>query len=224
MRTAFLTLALVSSLAQAQSVYHQGTLGGQIGVAVPKGQFADTWGRNMFSFGGLITLPSGRMPFQWGFDFNYASMGQKNTLVPVDSYQQQPASGHLAVSAKVLSYQPLLRFSPLSGKVRPYLDGLVGLRHFSTSSIITVDGPQEPVQQERLASNIALSAGWAAGLMVTMGKVGYIEGRVERITSGKASYVDPASITLAPQGTIGFGTPKSNTGNLNLLVGIGLRF
>ena len=193
-------------------------------MATPKGAFADTWGRDMFTFGGVLTLPAGRLPFQWGFDFGYGIMGRKARSITVAEPDLGATEGRLAVNAKVLGYHPLLRFSPLTGKVRPYVDGLVGLRHFTTQSTITVDGLHEPLSQERLANDLALSAGWAAGLMVGLGQVGYIEARIESINGGKATYVDPATVAMDGQGHVSFNTLKSTTGNVNLLVGIGLRF
>ncbi len=60
--------------------------------------------------------------------------------------------------------------------------------------------------------------------MVNLGTVGYIEGRVERFYSGRASYVDPGSIAIDDQGVLDANTLESGTGTLNLLVGVGFRF
>lgn len=208
----------------AQLKGYQGNVGGTIGISVPKGEFADTWGRNMFTWGGHVTLPSRLLPFQWGFAFDYGVMGVKNFTVPVFTPELSATEGDLAVRAKVLSYQPLLRFSPLKGKVRPYVDGMAGFRQFTTKSTVTVDGLQEPILRERNANDSALSAGWAGGLMVELGGIGYIEGRVERMYSGKASYVDPASIAVDNAGNLDYQVLESNTDGVNVLLGIGLRF
>lgn len=226
MRNAILlpTLLLASFSANAQLRSYQGNLGGTIGISIPQGEFADTWGHDMFTWGGHVTLPSRLLPFQWGFAFDYGVMGAKRTAVPISMPELTATEGNLSVKAKVLSYHPLLRFSPTKGKVRPYVDGMVGLRQFTTQSTVTVDGLHAPVSKERNANDFALSTGWAAGLMVGLGKVGYIEARAERLYSGKASYVDPASITVNDQGAVGFNTLNSGTGSLNLLVGVGFRF
>lgn len=222
--TLLLALALAGLQAMAQRTGYQGTIGGTIGAAVPQGEFADTWGHEMFTFGGVLVLPSQRLPLQWGFDFGYAAMGREVMTVPVSDPALAVDEGRLSVNAKTLNYNALLRLSPSKGKVRPYLDGLAGFRQFTTKSSITVQGLHEPLRKERNANDLVLNAGWAAGLMVTLGGTGYIEARVERFHSGQASYVDGRSIALDPDGNLGFDTLESGTGTLNVLLGVGFRF
>ncbi len=215
---------MVSVPAFAQLKGYQGNVGGTIGIGIPKGEFADTWGRNMFTWGGHVTMPSRLLPFQWGFAFDYGVMGVKNFTVPVSMPELTATEGKLAVRAKVLSYHPLLRFSPFKGKVRPYVDGMAGFRQFTTKSTMSVDGLQEPLLRERNANDFALSAGWAGGLMVRLGGIGYVEGRVERMYSGSASYVDPASIGVDNAGNLNYQVLESRTDGVNVLIGVGLRF
>ncbi len=225
MRSAILIAAvLAATAASAQHKGYQGNLGGTIGMGIPQGEFADTWAKDMFTWGGHVTLPAQRLPFQWGFAFGYGTMGSLKSKVPVAVPELMATEGDLAVKARVLSYHALLRFSPSKGKVRPYVEGLAGGRQFTTLSTITVDGLHQPVSRERSANDFALSTGWAAGLMVGLGSFGYIEARTERFYSGNASYVDPASIAVDQQGAVSFSTLESATGTLNLLVGMGFRF
>jgi hypothetical protein len=101
---------------------------------------------------------------------------------------------------------------------------MMGVRQFTTVSTMTVGGLDQPVSRERDANAFAFSTGWAAGLMVRFAGIAYIEGRVERFSSGKASYVDPASISISNSGVVGYSTLNSRTDAVNILVGIGLRF
>jgi hypothetical protein len=215
---------LVLTPAMAQVPGLKGNIGGTIGISVPKGEFADTWGRNMFTFGGQLAFPHGLLPLQFGFAFDYGVMGERSRTVPVANPGLTATEGRLAVQAKVLSYHPLLRFSPLKGKFQPYVDGMVGLRQFTTLSTIAVDGLDQPISRERDANAFAFSAGWAAGLMVHFAGIAYIEGRVERFSSGKTSYVDPASISISSSGDVDYNTLHSRTDAVNILVGIGIRF
>lgn len=210
-------------MAQSDDGY-EGGLGLNIGMGMPQGGYADTLGKDLFTFGAHLTLPSRRLPFQLGFAFNYGVMGRKTSKVLLTDPALNNVEGRLALNEKVLSYHPMLRFSPLKGAVRPYVDGMVGLRHFSTKSKVTVDGLSEPLQKERHSDDMVFSSGWAAGLMVAVGGTGFIEARVERMYSGKATYLDPSSITINDQGQVAFNTLKSSTGTLNVLVGFGLRF
>lgn len=215
---------LITVTTLGQTGGYQGSVGATIGAGIPLGGYADTMGRGMFTFGGVLTLPAKRLPLQLGFAFDYGIMGRKTSKIVVMDAVQVPTEGRIALTEKVLSYHPLLRFSPLKGPVRPYVEGMVGLRHFSTKSNITVDGTGGAVQRSRHSDDMVLSSGWAAGLMVDLGGTAYMEARVERMYSGKAEYVDPGSIAIDGQGNVAFSTLQSTTGTLNLLLGVGLRF
>lgn len=217
------TLAL-TGVATAQVPGHQGNIGGGIGLSIPTGEFQGTWGRNMFDINAHLAFPLGILPFQGGFAFDHGRMGGSRDIVPVNDAALTATEGELRVRAKVLSYHPLLRFSPLKGKVRPYVDAMAGFRQFSTVSTIHVDGLESTYSTERNSNDLAFSTGWAAGVMITWGGVAYVEARVERFNSGEATYVDPASISVDDQGTVGFNTLTSKTNAVNVLLGIGLRF
>jgi hypothetical protein len=60
--------------------------------------------------------------------------------------------------------------------------------------------------------------------MVTVGKAAYVELRVQRFNSGEATYVDPKSVTVSDQGTVGFSTLTSKTDVTNVGLGVGFRF
>ena len=203
----------------------QGTLGGDIGMSIPTGDFDLTWGANMFQVGAHVGIPFRRIPVvQGGIAFGYSVMGRTDKTVPITTDYVGITEGTLTTRCKVFSYHPLLRFSPLQGRVRPYVDGMAGLRQFSTTSRVHADGVEGNISKERNETDFAFSAGWAAGVMVTLGEVAYAELRVERFNSGKATFVDPESVTVSDQGTVGFNTLTSNTDVTNVLLGIGVRF
>ncbi len=222
--TLLLTALLIAPFATAQQNGYDGNLGGTIGVSIPMGEYADTWGKEMFTFGGHLTFPSGRIPLQFGAAFGYGEMGKDVSTVPVTDPNLLATEGRLAVKAKVFNYHALLRLSPSKSRVRPYLEGLAGVRQFTTQSKLTVDGLDDPLRKERNANDFVLSTGWAAGLMVTLGGAGYMEARVERFYSGKTNYVDPTSIAVDPNGEVTFNTLNSATGTMNVLLGVGFRF
>lgn len=218
------TIVAHSSLAQNNSD-NQGTLGAGIGVSSPTGDFDRTWGRDMFMLGAQLAFPMRRVPIlQGGFSFGYSVMGSKSTDVPVTANFLADTTGELNTRCKVFSYHPMLRLSPLTGRVRPYVDGMVGFRQFSTTTKVTAQGVEENISKERNETDLAFSTGWAAGVQVTLGRLAYAEVRVERFDSGEATYVDPESVTVSDQGVVNFGTLTSNTDVVNVLFGIGLRF
>lgn len=228
MRSLIILLAgtLVGQAALAQNNNdNQGTLGVGIGVSAPTGDFDRTWGRDMFMLGAQLAFPMRRVPIlQGGFSFGYSVMGGKSTDVPVNTNFVADTTGELNTRCKVFSYHPMLRLSPLTGRVRPYVDGMVGFRQFSTTTKVTAQGVEENISKERNETDLAFSTGWAAGVQVTLGRLAYAEVRVERFDSGEATYVDPESVTVSDQGVVNFSTLTSNTDVVNVLFGIGLRF
>ena len=223
-------IALLSTLslpafAQNTTRDFQGTLGGTIGASSPTGEFNRTFGKDMFMFGAQLGFPLKRIPvLQGGFAFGYSVMGSNQVTVPIATEYLGVTEGTLTTRSKVFSYHPLLRLSPLTGRVRAYVDGMAGLRQFSTTSKVSADGMEENLSKERNQTDLAFSSGWAAGVQVTVGGATYIELRVERFDSGKATYVDPSSITVSDQGTVGYTTLSSNTDVTNILLGVGFRF
>jgi hypothetical protein len=203
----------------------QGTVGGGLGLSIPTGEFDRSWGKNMFQLGAHLGFPLGHIPVvQGGFAFGYSVMGSNDRTVPITTEYVGITEGMLTTRCKVFSYHPLLRLSPLRGRIRPYVDGMAGFRQFSTTSKVTADGVEENISKERNETDVAFSTGWAAGVMVTLGDVAYMELRVERFDSGEATYVDPESVTVSDQGTVSFNTLTSNTDATNVTIGIGLRF
>lgn len=203
----------------------EGTLGGTIGLSRPTGEFEKTWGKDMLHFGAHFAYPLGTIKvIQAGFDFGYSVMGKNEATVPVNTDYLGVTEGTLTTRCKSFSYHPLLRFSPLRGRIRPYVDALAGFRQFSTTSTVTADGVEENISKERNETDLAFSSGWAAGLMVTIGGAVYVELRVERFNSGEATYVGPASVAVSSQGEVSFSTLTSNTDVTNALFGIGFRF
>lgn len=226
MRTlCYLFLALQVLLAGAQSDDWKGNLGGGVGISIPTGEFEQTLGKNMFLIDAHLAFPLGRIPVvQGGFAFGYSRMGQNERTVPITTDYAGVTEGTLTTNSKVFSYHPLLRLSPLQGRIRPYVDAMAGFRQFSTTSKVTAEGVEENISKERNETDVAFSTGWAAGLMFALGDHAYVEARVERFDSGEATYVDPESVTVSDQGAVGFSTFTSNTDVTNVVLGIGVCF
>lgn len=223
--TALLLFVSSASCSLAQNADFQGSLGGGIGLSVPTGDFRQAAEKNMFLLNAHLAFPLGRVPvIQGGFAFGYSVMGHNERTVPVNTEYMDITEGTLTTRSKVFSYHPLLRLNPLTGRIRPYVDGMVGFRQFSTTSKVTADGVEENISKERNETDVAFSTGWAAGLMYTFGDRAYVELRMEFIDSGEATYVDPESVTISDQGLVGFSTKTSNTDVTNITAGIGLLF
>ncbi len=200
------------------------TLGGGLEIGIPMGAFGDSWGQEIVGLSANLAIPMRLVPLDWGFDFAWGSMGSEREDITLDDPAFQGLEGNLAVNSNIYGYHGLLRLKPFNGMVSPYVEGLVGFRHFSTRSKLRVDGSSEPLETERRSSDVAGSTGWAVGVQVAPGEHFYLEARVERLNGGKVNYVDPRTIDIGPSGEVTYETLSSPTRTVNVHLGIGIRF
>lgn len=222
--TALSFALLLSGSAFAQLGKRPVTFSGGLEVAIPRGEFNDTWGQQMFGLSANLAVPLRRLPIDIGGDFSWARMGRETSTVPVNDEFLEATTGSMEVVSKVHGYHVLARWKPFNGKVGPYIEGLTGLRHFSTTTRISVEGMDQDLLHQRDASKFVFSRGWAVGLQFMPTKIFYVEGRVESISGGRVTYVDPSTISISPNGDVSYGTLKSGTNVVNVHLGVGFRF
>ena len=200
------------------------TLAGGFEVGIPIGEFDDAWGRQMAGLSANFTVPMRRLPFSYGFDFGWSRMGASEGAVHVNVENITATTGEMSVRSSIYGYHGLLRLQPLQGKVSPYAELMTGFRHFVTRSEINVDGVDVAVATERLGNELIGSIGWAAGVNYAPGRNFFAELRLERLNGGKVAYVDPRSIAIDSDGSVGYSTLASGTRVANITFGVGLRF
>lgn len=219
-----LAACFVSQAAMAQLQRRPVTLGGGLEIAIPYGEFEEALDKQMAGLSANLTVPMRLLPFDLGFDFAWARMGSERDVVAVNEEHIDATTGDLRTRSEVYGYHGQLRLKPFNGKVSPYIEGMAGLRQFTTRTDITVSGLDQPVMTQRNTNSFVGSYGWAAGIQVAPSKVFYIEGRVERLEGGKVTYVDPRSITVSPDGEMTYTTLTSGANVVNVHLGIGFRF
>jgi hypothetical protein len=213
-----------SSRWQARFRDRPATLSAGLEIGIPVGAFADDWGREIVGFSANAAVPMRLLPFDLGFDFAWGRMGGESSVVAVNEAFLTATSGNLKVNSNVYGYHAVARFKPTAGKINPYIEGLAGLRQFTTKSELRVDGVDSPVRKDRNANSFVGSAGWALGLQVAPNNSFYIEGRVERMNTGKVAYVDPRTIRIDASGDVTYETRATNTRTVNVHIGVGMRF
>ncbi len=200
------------------------TLSAGLEIGIPVGTFAENWGREIVGVSANMAVPMRLLPIDLGFDFSWGHMGSNNDIVAVDQAYLAVTTGELSVKSNVYGYHALARFKPINGKVSPYIEGMAGLRQYTTKSVLRVEGADKPISKDRNANSFAGSAGWAVGLQVAPNQTFYVEGRVERLNTGKVSFVDPRSVVINPDGEVLFDTRSTPTRVVNIHLGVGFRF
>jgi hypothetical protein len=198
------------------------TLSGGAEFGIPLGEFAFTWGNTTAGLSANISIPMRTLPLEFGYDFAWGRMGSESSAEQAQGNILGARSGRsVEVRSNVFGHHGLVRLNPLRGKVRPYGDVLFGARNFVTRSTVSTAGG---VSSDERDGTWVSSYGWAVGAMYGIGRQVYVEGRVERLFSGKVSYVDPNTIAIANDGTVSYQKLTSRTDALQIQLGIGLRF
>lgn len=193
-------------------------------LGIPQGEFDLAYDRELFGLGGNFSVPFRRLPFEWGLDIGWQRMGSTETTVAINEEFIDATEADLDMNADMWAYHTFVRFKPLRGRVCPYADAFVGVRTFSARTKIRVDGLEEPLSNERNAMDAAFSYGWGAGLMVKLNNTINVEAGFQKLEGTKVSYVDPNSISISPEGVVGFSTLTSSSDLINIHVGIGFNF
>lgn len=222
-----ISMGLVFTLHAQNNIGNNGvrqpsTLSGGMQIGVPVGEFNSTWGKGLFGLSANIAFPMRRIPIHFGYDFGWARMGGE-TMLPASSggIFGGNTGTKVEVNSNVYDHLGLLRLDPSKGKVHPYGDFLIGVRHFSTrSTAFTAD---ESTASEK-TSDVVSSMGWAAGVTMTISNNFFADLRVERLYTGRVSYVDVSTIEIASDGTVTYEKLTSNADVINFQLGVGFRF
>lgn len=228
-RTTSIALALAATLPATAQFRNDGfaqnrasTLSGGLEFGVPLGEFDHTWGNTTFGLSANIAMPMRRFPLEIGYDFAWGRMGSE--------YSQESTTGNILgsrpgrkveVTSSIFGHHGLVRLNSLRGDIRPYGEVMLGARNFVTRSTVTTP---EGLSDDERDGSWTPSYGWAVGLMYHLGEQFFVEGRVERLFSGKVDYVDPSTIRIASDGRVSYEKLNSRTESMQIQLGVGIRF
>ena len=125
----------------------------------------------------------------------------------------------------------LIRAQPLDGKIRPYLDGLIGFNHLWTETGIYDQrgGVFDEIASSVNLSDFAFSYGVGGGLMIRLchrekGAFAiFIDSGIRYLKSGKAEYLSEGDI-LRANGIVTYNVNYSNTDLLTAHIGVAFSF
>lgn len=198
------------------------TISGGLETGIPLGEFDHTWGSAMLGLSANIAMPLRLLPLEFGYDFAWGRMGSEYGMTRSSGgLLTAHPSRSVSVKSNVYGHHGLVRLNPLRGNVRPYGEVLLGARNFVTRATLSTD---EGMTDDERDGTWTPSYGWAVGLMYGIGRQVFVEGRVERLFSGKVDYVDPRTIRIGGDGHVTYEKLNSRTESLQIQVGVGLRF
>lgn len=219
----FILLTTATSVAQPENF--------EFGVdflgAFPKGDLDETISDDGLGIGFYAAYRPKFAPFQVGGDFgfiNYGSTSYKGPfrdccrdLEEVET-KNNIATGHL-----------FFKLTPNAGAIRPYFEGLVGVKYFFTNTTFREDDEFDN-DTDREFDDSAISYGAGTGFSLVLRDGRNIDGStillnvgIRYLFGGETEYVVEESVEI--DGTlVTFDTLQSETDMLTARVGVGVRF
>lgn len=191
----------------------------------PQGQFKQNVGNNGYGVGVNYMVGLGRTPVFVGGDFSYVRYG---------STSHEEDLGDILVKVQtnnnILMGHFVLRLQPRTGKVRPYIDGLIGFKNLRTvTNVIDVyaDPEDELISSEKNFGDTALSYGVGGGVQIQLAgsdrRGVFFDSKVRWLRGGRAEYLREGSIREVDGGVV-YDVYRSRTDAVGMNFGIGFRF
>jgi opacity protein-like surface antigen len=216
-----LWLGSVSS-ADAQQIQ----VGIDFATVAPRGSFSENVTNNGYGVGGQFLVGLGRSPFHLGVDAAFTNYGSDEHEEPLSTTIPE-VDIKVRTDNNIILTHLLLRAQPRSGRVRPYADGLVGLKYLFTRTSINNEFDEEIASTTNL-SDTTLSYGFGGGLQVRLANIGSggdvsFDTKVRYLRGSHAEYLKKGSIRRE-NGSVSFDVLSSRTDVLTVQVGVTFRF
>jgi hypothetical protein len=219
-------LLLAILIGGATNIHAQGfQAGGYFTVISPSGEFSDNVTNNGYGGGGLFLKRIGSSPVLMGLDAGGVIYGSESRLEPISTTIPNLLV-KVRTSNNIFLAHFLTRVQTRKGGVRPYVDGLIGLKHLFTRTSITSDFSDEPIAGITDLSDTSFSYGGGVGVQIPiLGSESGImlDGNVRYLRGGRAEYLKKGSIREVG-GVAFFDVLSSRTDVVAFQIGVTFRF
>jgi hypothetical protein len=226
--SAMLLAALCLPLAPAvgQTSYD---LGFDIGVAAPRGEFADNVDHLGLGIAGRAGWYLGDLPVMVGVDAGAQLFGMQTQQVAIPGGFAN-LSAEMETTSNIAQLHAMGRVQPRQGQVRPFAEGLLGLNYLTTQTAFKNRG--EELASKTDQRDAALSAGAGVGVdvrVVNKAEAGtrkrdlYVSIGARYMFGGVADYVRREDIGVSG-GRLTYTTTTSRVDMLQLRIGMTFPF
>jgi hypothetical protein len=230
-----LLLVLPAAPALAQ---HPHEIGIGLLAGLPQGEFGDNVEDTGWGVGGYYGYNFQPLGLMLGLDLGYLTYGSETREEPF-STTIPDVTVEVTNSNRIFQTHLLLRYGLPAGRVRPFVEGLFGLKYLFTETTIRDrdGGDDEEIASDTNFDDTALSYGLGGGLDIELYRAGpgpvgkpaplaevHLILRGRYLFGGEADYLKEGSIRRGPNATVEYDVSSSKTDLLTLLLGVGLRF
>lgn len=227
--TLLLSLLLIAGTAFAQHrlprMPRTPSVGFGLQIGNPEGAYEQVTGTPV-GFNANLSIPTTRWSMiELGGDASFHRLGTSRREIPVyDNFGYQ-GLGKMKVSNSVQHYHLQARLKPFGQNIRPYVDGLVGMKQHVTSAKTSYHNGFENVTIDKtnLERDWTTSYGFAVGLQVQIARNTMLDIKHQRLEGGSASFVDPNSMQVLPDGAVQYDQIGVDQSKI-LMTSVGLTF
>src|SRR5215813_1043916 len=193
---------------------------------VPQGQFKENITNNGYGGDGHFLVRLGPSPILVGGDLGGVVYGSENHREPISATIPN-LQVNVGTSNNIFLAHFLVRAQPRKGLVRPYADGLIGLKHLFTRTTISNLSGGEEIASDTNLSDTTLSYGFGGGIQIplTKSREGWItlDTNVRYLRGSQAEYLKKGSIRQV-NGQAVFDVLSSRTDVIAVQIGVTFRF
>jgi hypothetical protein len=220
--SACLLALLIGSATMVRAQEYQA--GAYFTTLIPRGEFSQNVTNNGYGGGGQFLVRFGESPFLVGGDIGAVVYGSESHREPISTTIPN-VQVRVRTSNNILLLHSLVRIQPHKGTIRPYVEGLIGMKHLFTRTSITDDFDGDTIASDTDLSDTTLSYGFGGGLQVPIAAKGAVmlDGNVRYLRGGRANYLKKGSIR-EDNGRAFFDVLSSRTDVVSVQIGVTFRF
>jgi len=200
--------------------------GGYFTTVSPHGEFNENVTNNGYGAGGYFLVRLGSSPFLAGGDVGIVVYGSESRDEPF-SLTIPEVSVSVRTSNNILLAHSILRIQPREGRIRPYADGLIGLKHLFTRTSICCQFDGEEIAGTTNLSDTTFSYGAGVGVQVPISRRSgldiSLDGNVRYLRGTRGEYLKKGSIRR-DNGQLFYDIFSSRTDVIAVQIGVSFSF
>ncbi len=190
---------------------------------IPVGDFGDRVGTSP-GVGFEFTSRVGRIPISVGAEFGYVLYGKETRRLQLTPAVPEVLT-NVSTKNNLLQTHALVRAQPRAGRVRPYVEGLLGFRHVFTSTSFRNgdEGSSGSTQFSDSAPSVGGGGGVTIGLVSGRDVGLHLDIGLRYLTGGDAEYLTKGGITRDETG-VTLNPTRSAINLVSLQFGVAIDF
>lgn len=219
----FFSVLIIPDISSAQVI----DLGGNLGVALPQGEFKNKVNQTGFHITGNASFcPNENLPFSVGLNVGYVIYGNEtrkepwSTTIP-DAFLTVKRTNNL------VNFHALFQIIPFKWKFRPYLEGLFGGAYIFTTTSVESDYQDKELTSSTNFDDWAWNYGAGGGFQIYLTKSNneisestiYLDLKARYLFGTEAAYLKEGSVKII-NGKVYYDIAKSKTDLLYISLGV----